>query len=162
MCSSSARHEVNRRSEDQGGLYASQAARSYLRFPATASICADWFSAWVTHESTLRLNLYAPKLCAEEVYSTHAFTIMLHLSEKKPKKGRTSSTRNRCSSSPFAKLGLDVSGPYPKNLSGKKYIIGFVAWYSGWPEAFAVPDKTGETVANVLLEQIISRYSTHL
>ena len=27
---------------------------------------------------------------------------------------------------PFVKLGLDVSGPYPKTLSGNKYIIGFV------------------------------------
>ena len=37
---------------------------------------------------------------------------------------------------PFAKLGLYVSHPYPKTLSGNKYIIGFVDWYSGWPEAF--------------------------
>ena len=36
---------------------------------------------------------------------------------------------------PLAKLGLDVSGPYPTTLSGNKYIISFVDWYSGWPEA---------------------------
>ena len=42
---------------------------------------------------------------------------------------------------PFAKLGLEVSGPYPKTLlSGKKYIIGFIGLYSGWPETFQVPD----------------------
>ena len=63
---------------------------------------------------------------------------------------------------PFAKIGLDVSGPYPKTLSGNKYIIGFVDWYSGWPEAFAVPDKSAETVAHLLLEEIIQRYSTPL
>ena len=33
-------------------------------------------------------------------------------------------------------------------MSGNTYIIAFVDWYSGWPEAFAVPDKTGETVAD--------------
>ena len=27
---------------------------------------------------------------------------------------------------PFAKLGLDVSGPYPTTLSDNKYIISFV------------------------------------
>ena len=53
---------------------------------------------------------------------------------------------------PFPKLGLDVSGAYPKTLSGKKYIVGFVDWYSGQPEAFAVPNKTSETVAHFLLE----------
>ena len=63
---------------------------------------------------------------------------------------------------PFAKIGLDVSGPYPKTLSGNKYIIGFVDWYSGWPEAFAVPDKTAETVAHLVIDEIIPRHSTPL
>ena len=63
---------------------------------------------------------------------------------------------------PFEKLGLDVSGPYLETLSGIKYIIGFVDWFSGWPEAFAVPDKTAKTVAHLLLEKIITRYSTPL
>ena len=31
----------------------------------------------------------------------------------------------------FAKLGLDVSGPYLKTLSGNKHTIRFVDWYSG-------------------------------
>ena len=31
----------------------------------------------------------------------------------------------------FAKIGLDLSGPYPKSLSGNKYIVGFVHLYSG-------------------------------
>ena len=39
---------------------------------------------------------------------------------------------------PFPKLGLDVSGPYPTILAVNKYIISFVDWYSGWPEAFTV------------------------
>ena len=56
---------------------------------------------------------------------------------------------------PFAKLALDVFGPYPKTLSGNKDIIGFVGWYSGWTEAFAVPDKTAETVVHLLLEEIL-------
>ena len=67
MCGASASGELNMRSENQGGLYASQAAESYLRFPAAASACADWVSAWATHESALRLNLCVPKLCAKEV-----------------------------------------------------------------------------------------------
>ena len=61
---------------------------------------------------------------------------------------------------PFAKIGLDLSGPYPKTLSGNKYIIGFVDWYSGWCEAFAVPDKTAENVAHLLIDEIIPRFGT--
>ena len=57
----------------------------------------------------------------------------------------------------MAKLSLDLSGPYPTSLSGNKYIIAFVDWYSGWPEAFAVPDKTTDTVAGLIIEQIYPR-----
>ena len=79
VSSASASGEMNMRSENQGDLYTSQAAGSYLRFSATASACADWISAWATHKSTLGLNLNAPKLCTEEMSSTHVFIIMLHL-----------------------------------------------------------------------------------
>ena len=47
-------------------------------------------------------------------------------------------------------------------LSGNKYIIGLVDLYSGWPEAFTVPDKTAETVVHLLFEEIIPRYSAPL
>ena len=54
----------------------------------------------------------------------------------------------------FAKISLDVSGPYPASLSGNKYIVGFVDWYSGYPEAFSVPDKIADTIAHLIIEQI--------
>ena len=63
---------------------------------------------------------------------------------------------------PMAKLSLDLSGPYPTTMSGNKYIIAFVDWYSGWPEAFAVPDKTGETVADLIIDQVFSRFGSCL
>ena len=63
---------------------------------------------------------------------------------------------------PFAKIGLDLSGPYLKSLAGNKYIIGFVDWYSGWCEAFAVPDKTADNVAHLLIDEIIPRFGTPL
>ena len=55
---------------------------------------------------------------------------------------------------PMAKLILDLSGPNPTTLSGNKYIIAFVDWCSGWPEPFLVLDKTAETVADLIIEQI--------
>ena len=63
---------------------------------------------------------------------------------------------------PFAKLSLDLSGPYPKSLSGNRYIIAFVDWYSGWPEAFAVPDKTAETIAHLIINEIFPRFGCPL
>ena len=45
-------------------------------------------------------------------------------------------------------------------LPGNTNIIRFVDCYSGCPEAFAVPDKTAETVVYLLLEEIMPKYST--
>ena len=59
---------------------------------------------------------------------------------------------------PMAKISLDLSGPYPTSMSGNKYIIAFVDWFSGWPEAFAVLDKTADIVAHLLIEEIFPRF----
>lgn len=58
----------------------------------------------------------------------------------------------------FAKIGIDVAGPYPASLSGSKYIVGFIDRYNGYPEAFAVPDKSADTIAQLIIEEIFSRY----
>ena len=58
----------------------------------------------------------------------------------------------------FAKIGLDLSGQYPLTLSDNKYIATFVDWYSGWSEAFPIPNKTGETISHLLHEEIFPRF----
>ena len=60
---------------------------------------------------------------------------------------------------PFYKISIDVAGPFPVSLSGNKYIVYFLDHYSLWPEAFAVPDKTSQTMAQLLLEEIVPRFS---
>ena len=71
---------------------------------------------------------------------------MYNLSDKVFTESQTAFARNRYSTIPNGKV--DLSGPFPTTMSGNKYIIAFVDWYSGWPEAFPVPDKTGDTVAD--------------
>ena len=63
---------------------------------------------------------------------------------------------------PFAKLALDISGPYPKTHSGNQYILTFIDMYSGWPEAFAVTYKKGETVVRLLTDEIFPRFGAPL
>ena len=43
-------------------------------------------------------------------------------------------------------------------MSGNKYIVAFVDRFGGWPEAFAVPDKTEDTIAHLLIEEIFPRF----
>ncbi|CAC5412556.1 unnamed protein product [Mytilus coruscus] len=63
---------------------------------------------------------------------------------------------------PFAKVAVDLSGPYPKSLSGNKYIISFINIYSGYPECFPVPDKSAANIVQLLMDEIIPRHSCPL
>ena len=60
---------------------------------------------------------------------------------------------------PFAALQLDLSGPYPMTLSGNLYLCSFIDIYSGWLESFPIPDKTTESIIQILLDEIITRHS---
>ena len=58
MCSAGASGELNKNnmsSENLGSLHTSQAAETYLRFPATASPCCDWLpcQAEAVHVKTM-------------------------------------------------------------------------------------------------------------
>ena len=59
---------------------------------------------------------------------------------------------------PFAKLSMDISGPYPTSLSGNRYILSVVDHYTGWPEAFAIPDKSAQSIAHILVDEIFTRF----
>ena len=62
----------------------------------------------------------------------------------------------------WAKCAIDVSGPYPTSLSGNKYIVSFIDLFSGYPEAFATPNKEAETIAHLIIDEICTRYSCPL
>ena len=60
---------------------------------------------------------------------------------------------------PFEKIAIDTSGPFIQSASGNKYIISVMDIFSSWVEAFPIPDKTAETAAQIILREIIPRYS---
>ena len=60
---------------------------------------------------------------------------------------------------PFEQIAIDTAGPFPESYSGNRYIINIIDLFSGWPESFATSSKSAETVAQILIEQIIPRHS---
>lgn len=60
---------------------------------------------------------------------------------------------------PMQKLGLDLCGPYPESLDGNRYILTAVCQFSGWAEAYAIPNKKTETIVRVVMDEIIPRHS---
>ena len=63
---------------------------------------------------------------------------------------------------------IPVAGPFdcvvvdvlqlPHTLDGNQYAVVFVDYLTKWPEVFAVPDQTAETITNLFVKEIISRH----
>ena len=61
-------------------------------------------------------------------------------------------------SAPMEIVGIDTCGPFPLSEDGNKYVCTIVDHFSGWPEAWAIPDKSANTIARILLEEFIPRH----
>jgi hypothetical protein len=59
---------------------------------------------------------------------------------------------------PFQLIGVDFLGPFPETEDGNQYVIVFTDYSSRWAEAFATKDMTAETVAWILITEIICRH----
>ena len=53
-------------------------------------------------------------------------------------------------------------GPLPLTESGNKYIIVFSDYLTKWPEAFAIPNQSTQTIAELFVEQIVCRHGPPL
>ena len=54
-------------------------------------------------------------------------------------------------------VGVDVL-QLPKTKRGNKYAVVFMDYLTKWPEVFAVPDQTAPTIAQLLIEGVVSRH----
>ena len=61
-------------------------------------------------------------------------------------------------SAPMEIVGIDTCGPFPLSDNGNKYVCTIIDHFSGWPEAWAIPDKSANTIAKLLLENFIPRH----
>ncbi len=57
------------------------------------------------------------------------------------------------------RVGIDLVGPFPRTGSGNQYIITCSDYFTKWPEAAAIPDKTVCGVANFLFT-LITRHGS--
>lgn len=58
---------------------------------------------------------------------------------------------------PFHRVGVDIL-QLPLTSKGNRYVVVFMDYLTKWPEAFAIPDQTAETVARILVEEIVCRH----
>ena len=59
---------------------------------------------------------------------------------------------------PFQKNIMGYNRPFAQNRGGHKYILVVTDLFSKWVEAFPLKATDGETLATVLMDEVISRY----
>ena len=63
-----------------------------------------------------------------------------------------------CPGYPFERIALDIMGPLPTTESGQKYILLVGDYFTKWTEAFPLPNQEAKTVAEKLVNEVISRF----
>ena len=58
---------------------------------------------------------------------------------------------------PFHRVGVDIL-QLPLTSSGNKYLVVFLDYLTKWVEAYPVPDQRAETIARLLVENIVCRH----
>ena len=53
---------------------------------------------------------------------------------------------------------MDILGELPESTSNNKYILVVSDYFTKWVEAYALPDQTAQTVADVLVRDFICRF----
>ena len=59
---------------------------------------------------------------------------------------------------PFERLSWDIMGPLPTSDKGNKYIRVITDLFTKWVEAFLLKDTTTNTLATVMLNEIVCHY----
>ena len=67
------------------------------------------------------------------------------------------SLKKHVTGEPFARIGIDISGPYNATHEKNKYILVVSDYFTKWVEAYPMKDMEAKTVAEVLVEGYISR-----
>ena len=60
----------------------------------------------------------------------------------------------------MVRVAIDVLGPLPETERGNKYILIAMDYFSKWPEAYALPNQEAVTIADVLVSQFFSRFTS--
>ncbi len=63
---------------------------------------------------------------------------------------------------PMERIAVDVMGPLTLSDRGNRYVLVAMDYFSKWPEAYALPAQDAKSVAEVLVNQFVSRFGVPL
>src|SRR3954464_13655484 len=78
--------------------------------------------------------------------------------KRKTNKDHVPLEMSRQPTKPFEHIGIDVMRSLPRTLTGKRYIILAIDWFSKWTEVEAVEEANAQTITKFLYYDIITRH----
>ena len=60
------------------------------------------------------------------------------------------------SGTPVERIAIDMYGPLPETARGNSKILVITCNFTKWVEAYALPDETAETIAEALVNDLVS------
>ena len=79
-------------------------------------------------------------------------------SKKSPKRTATAPMQSIPVEGPFDRVCVDVLGPLPTSDLGNRYVVVFTDSLTKWPEAFAIRTAGADVIAQLFVEEIVSRH----
>jgi hypothetical protein len=61
-------------------------------------------------------------------------------------------------SEPMQRIAIDILGPLPLTQRGNKYALVITDYFTKWPEVFPIPNQEAATVADILVNSVITRF----
>jgi len=62
----------------------------------------------------------------------------------------------------FERLQMDILGPFPSSVSGNRYFLVIVDCFTKWAEYFLLKNARASTIAEVFVNQVVSRHGVPL
>jgi len=62
------------------------------------------------------------------------------------------------SGSPWERVAVDITGPFPRTEFGNKYLMVAIDYFLKWPEVVPLPNQEAVTVAEALITNVIATF----
>jgi transposase InsO family protein len=59
---------------------------------------------------------------------------------------------------PWITIGIDIMGPFPTTLRNKRFLLVVVDYFTRWVELFSLRSTTSTDIANILTNEVFSRF----
>ena len=80
--------------------------------------------------------------------------------QKLPTKTKRAPLQQQIFGVPMERIAIDITGPFPETDTGNRYIVVISDYFTKWTEAYPIASITADVVADVLVNEFISRFGT--